>query len=230
MTSTNSIGYEREVKRILDELNDELYRQVTKTKKEIILKGAKLLEELGIPKKTICAELSHGLRGISERMVRKTLGPEYKMEENIRGTSTAIEDKKDIEEDARKVAEKYGIDLDAGDEPNQVVYNKLVEKMKIVQDERDWYKEKYDETKHLQEAKEGVSNEFVLHPNSYDGLREMMEKSPFGIRIVHDRYSIHLSSIEQHCKYDNPEFHRTEISRILQQQQLGKGPDAESLL
>jgi hypothetical protein len=170
--STNSITYEREVKRIFDELNDELYRQITKTKKEIILKGAKLLEELGIPKKTICAELSHGLRGISERMVRKTLGPEYKIEENVRGTSTAINDKKDVEEDAKKVAEKYGIDLDAGDEPNEVVYNKLVEKMKIVQDDRDWYEEKYDETKHLQEAKERVSNEFVLYPDSYDDIRK----------------------------------------------------------
>jgi uncharacterized protein (UPF0210 family) len=58
MTATNSISYEREIKTILDELNDELYRQITKTKKEIILKGAKLLEELGIPKKTICVELS----------------------------------------------------------------------------------------------------------------------------------------------------------------------------
>jgi hypothetical protein len=171
-TTTNSISYEREVKRILDELNDELYRQITKTKKEIILKGAKLLEELGVSKKTICAELSHGLRGISERMVRKTLGPEYKIEENVRGTSTAIDVKKDVEEDARKVAEKYGIDLDAGDQPNEVVYNKLVEKMKIVQDDRDWYEEKYDETKHLQEAKERVSNEFVLYPDSYDDIRK----------------------------------------------------------
>jgi hypothetical protein len=82
------------------------------TKKEVILKGAKMLEQIGLPRKTIAAELSHGLRGVSERFVRKVLGPEFTREydnnNNQIGTSSDIEEKNDIEEDARNVRQKYG--------------------------------------------------------------------------------------------------------------------------
>jgi hypothetical protein len=189
MTTTNSISYEREVKRILDELNDELYRQITKTKKEIILKGAKLLEQIGLPKKLIAAELSHGLRGVSRPMVYKTLGPEYVNARDDLSTSKQNDDKKVVEEDAKAVAAKYKIDLE-NDEPDEAVYSKLNEKLKIANDQTEWYKTKCEENKNLLETKERVSNEFVLHPDSYGGLREMMEKSPFGIRIMHDGQNV----------------------------------------
>ena len=38
--------------------------------------------------------------------------------------------------------------------------------------------------------RESLSNEFVLYPDSYDDIREMMEKSPFGIRIMHDGQNV----------------------------------------
>jgi hypothetical protein len=145
-TITNSITYEREVKRILDELNDELYRQITKTKKEIILKGAKLLEQIGLPKKLIAAELSHGLRGVSRPMVYKTLGPEYVNARDDLSTSKQNDDKKVVEEDAKAVAAKYKIDLE-NDEPDEAVYSKLSEKLKIATDQIEWYKTKCEETK-----------------------------------------------------------------------------------
>jgi hypothetical protein len=87
------------------------------------------------------------------------------------------------------VAAKYKIDLE-NDEPDEAVYSKLNEKLKIANDQIEWYKTKCEETKNLLETKERVSNEFVLYPDSYGGLREMMKKSPFGIRIMHDGQNV----------------------------------------
>jgi len=199
MITTDSISYEREVKSILDELNDELYRQITKTKKEIILKGAKLLEQIGLPKKLIAAELSHGLRGVSERFVRKVLGPEFTRSydynnSNQIGTSSDIEEKNDIEEDAKNVRQKYEITDD--EEPMaEDRYYQLKEKIQILTDERNWYKEQCQHFKALAEARQQIgdlkiSNEVALHPDAYDEMLELMRKSPNGICIMHDGYNV----------------------------------------
>jgi hypothetical protein len=56
--------------------------QQTGLKKNFILKAAKLLEEIGLPKKLITAELVRHLRFASRRLIYKTLTPEYTRDYN----------------------------------------------------------------------------------------------------------------------------------------------------
>jgi hypothetical protein len=46
---------------------------------------------------------------------------------------------------------------------------------------------------------------------------------------LHPKFkNINLSSIEHHCKYDNPELHKSEILRLLNDKQQSKEEEEEN--
>jgi hypothetical protein len=92
----NSDYYNSETKQILEGINNEYFKAQAGLKKDFILKAAKRLEEIGLPKRTICAELVQHIRFASERMIRKTLTPEYTRDYN--GTGVDITHDKVIED------------------------------------------------------------------------------------------------------------------------------------
>jgi hypothetical protein len=102
--------------------------------------------------------------------------------------------KNHIEEDARNVRQKYEITDD--EEPmTEDRYYQLKEKIQILTDERNWYKEQYQHFKALVEARQQIgdlkiSDEVALHPDAYDEMLELMRKSPNGICIMHDGYNV----------------------------------------
>jgi len=75
-------------------------------------------------------------------MIYKTLTPEYKDDSKIRCTSAADNDKKAIEEDSKKVAANYDIDVKE-DVPDSPIYRRLQERIEMIEDERDYYRDQY---------------------------------------------------------------------------------------
>lgn len=137
--------YNPQSEKILNDINDEYFKAQAGLKKDFILKAAKLLEEIGVPKKAICAELVQHIRFASERMIRKTLTPEYKDDSKISGTSAANEEKRIMEEDSRNVIQLNHIAPD--EEPASPVYHRMQEKREMLIDERDYYRDQYEQSK-----------------------------------------------------------------------------------
>jgi hypothetical protein len=97
------------------------------------------LEEIGLPKKAICAELVQHIRFAKRTLIYETLGPEYKRDYNNESTlNEQVDDNKEIEEDSKKVAQNYNIDMEK-DIPDSPVYDILQEKIQMITDERDYY-------------------------------------------------------------------------------------------
>lgn len=150
-----------DVSQILEDINDEFYRKQHESKTELILKAAEKLESLGLPRRTICAELVEHLRFASKTLIYKVLGPEYKREhENELSTSELNDEKNDIEEDAKKVKEIHGIDdimqVKISDDP---VVKTLTEKLKQMTFERDFYRDEYDKYKRMYEELLNIKTE-----------------------------------------------------------------------
>jgi len=190
------INQQNDVTRILEDINDEYYRTAHETKTELIKKAAEKLETLGLPKRTIAAELVEHLRFASKAFIYRVLGPEYKREseDNDLSTSRLDDEKKVLDEEARHLKEVQGIDdvmeVNIYDDP---VVKTLTAKLKIVTDERDYYRNEHDKYKQMYEAiRDGkkTTNQFIIHPDTYDEIFELAKKSPNGILLLHDGVNV----------------------------------------
>jgi hypothetical protein len=185
---------QNDVNKILDEINDEFYHKIHDTKTELIHKAAEKLESLDIPKRTIAAELVEHLRFASKAFIYRVLGPEYKRESEDLSTSRLDDEKKVLEQEAKHLREVQGIPEGAevleSDDP---VVRKVLEKLKIVTEERNYYRSEFDKYKGMYEAlREGKkpTNQFIIHPDTYDEIFELAKKSPNGILLLHDGVNV----------------------------------------
>src|SRR6266496_1149527 len=195
--TTSLITQEEQVNAIISEAKSKLWQ----SKSEIIKEAATKLEPILREKRSVCAELVHGLKGfVNERTIRRALGPEYTREYLKNKDESDImsenEDKKVLEEEGRKLREDLGIADD--EEPNVIddaVVHRLEEKLKIMKDERDYYRQQFEHFKALAEARQQIgdlkiADEIVLFADQYEDILAWMKKSPNGIVIKHDGYNV----------------------------------------
>lgn len=178
----------------------ELLQEYWESRTAAIKKCATKLEALGLSKASVCVELIHRLKGhMSERTIRRALGPEYKnpYPKDRKSANLANSEREEIEENAKAMAESLGLSEDAEpDEPTDGVIRRLQEKLKIALDERNYYRDQMVHYKTLAEAKKEISeteadnNEVVIYADMFDDILEMMKKSTNGIILQHDGYNV----------------------------------------
>jgi hypothetical protein len=182
----------------VNEIIEETIHEIKQNTEEKLRNCAARLEEIGLPKSTVCVEMIHRFKYVcSERTIRRALGPEYKDQSKVRGQMSANEDNKAIEEDSAKIRERLGIGEDAEpDEPSDAMVKRLQEKLKIAIDERNFYRDQMVHYKSIVEAQKAITgdlkegNEVVIYQDTYEELHEMMKKCPNGLVLQHDGYNV----------------------------------------
>ena len=199
--ATTAAINESQAKDILDSISEEFYRATDKTKKEYIKLAVKKLEEIDIPREMIGGLLVKYLRFASESYIYDNLGPEYKRHFDKSGQSPEsglFDDNNELEEDAKKVKERYGItDNDLPDELDDPVVKSLKKKLGVVAKRCYYFEDQYYHFKSLFEAgidsgaikSSEMLHEITVYSDDYEQLSNMMKKSPNGLQIVHDGYN-----------------------------------------
>jgi hypothetical protein len=199
-TTTSSTLTTTTIEEILEEINEEYYSQDYHTKQDLIRKAAKKLEEqTDIPRNMIASTLVKNrvhLRFIkSNRIIYRALESDYKRDYESEKVAQ-VDDNNAIEEDSKRVRVIYDIpEIEQPLEENRFrdLKNKNLDlkyEVKALAEEVIHYKNLLDAGMDAGTIdKNKMCHEIAISSDMYGQLNEMMQKSPYGIIIIHDGFN-----------------------------------------